>query len=87
MASSFLPAPRHCPTTVIRPIPIPIAAMPFKFSRILVMAWAAMATVQRVDTVDWIASFPNWNMLFSIPDGIPMSRIFLIRPHSGRIDI
>ena len=51
------------------------------------MAWAAMATVPRVDTVDWIASFPNWNMLFSIPDGIPMSRIFLIRPHSGRIDI
>lgn len=47
-----------------------------KFSRILVMAWAAMATVPRVDTVDWIASFPNWNMLFSIPDGIPMSRIF-----------
>lgn len=40
------------------------------------MAWAAMATVPRVDTVDWIASFPNWNMLFSIPDGIPMSRIF-----------
>ena len=33
------------------------------------MAWAAMATVPRVDTVDWIASFPTWTMLFSIPDG------------------
>ena len=51
------------------------------------MAWAAMATVPRVDTVDWIASFPNWNMLFSIPDGIPMSRIFLITRTLKQTDI
>ena len=37
-ASSFLPAPRHCPTTVIRPIPTPIAAIPLRFSRIFVIA-------------------------------------------------
>ena len=48
-----------CPTTVIRPIPTPIAAMPFKFSIMFVMACAAIATVPSVDTVDWIASFPN----------------------------
>ena len=59
--------------------------MPFKFSRILVMAWAAMATVPRVDTVDWIASFPNWNMLFSIPEGIPIYKTLLIKSQSGRI--
>lgn len=38
--------------TVIMPIPIPIAAMPFKFSRIFVIAWAAIAIVPRVETVD-----------------------------------
>lgn len=85
MASSFLPAPRHWPTTVIRPIPTPMAAIPFRFSRMFVIAWAAMAMVPRVDTEDWIDSFPSWNMLFSTPDGIPSERILPIIFPSGRI--
>ena len=52
---SFLPAPIHSPTTFIRPMPIPMAAIPFRFSRIFVIACAAIAAVPRVDTVDWIA--------------------------------
>ena len=75
----------HCPTTVIRPMPIPIAAMPFRFSIIFVIACAAIAIVPIVDTVDWIASFPNWNMAFSIPFGIPTARIILILYKSGLI--
>ena len=50
-----------------------------------VMAWAAMATVPMVETVDWIASFPNWNILFSTPEGIPIFRIMPIWVPSGRI--
>ena len=37
----------------------PIAAIPFRFSRIFVIACAAIAAVPSVETVDWIASFPN----------------------------
>ena len=85
MASSFLPAPMHWPTIVISPIPTPCAATPLRFSRILVTAFAAIAAVPSVETVDWIASFPNWNMLFSIPEGIPIYRTFLIKSQSGRI--
>ena len=75
MASSFLPDPRHCPTTVIRHIPTPIPKTPLTFSNILVIACAAIAAVPIVDTVDWIASLPNWNILFSIPDGTPIASI------------
>ena len=75
----------HCPTTVIRHIPTPSPNIPLRPSRILVIAWAAITAVPIVDTVDCIASFPNWNILFSIPEGIPMARIVLIRLQSGRI--
>ena len=40
---------------------------------------------QVLETVDWIASLPNWNILFSIPDGMPMNSIFLMSEKSGRI--
>ena len=32
-----------------------------------------------------LANFPNWNIAFSIPLGIPRDRILLIRCPSGRI--
>ena len=44
-----------------------------------------MAAVPSVDTVDCIASFPNWNILFSIPDGTPIASIDFISPKSGLI--
>ena len=31
-----------------------------------------MAVTPRVDTLDWIASFPNWNILFSMPRNTDM---------------
>ena len=47
------------------------------------MAWAAMAAVPRVETLDWMASLPNWNMPFSTPEGMPMRRMFRISLPSG----
>ena len=44
-----------------------------------------MAAVPSVDTVDCMASLPNWNMLFSIPEGTPIASIDLISPKSGLI--
>ena len=45
-----------------------------------------MAAVPIRETVDWIASFPNWNMLFSTPDGIPILKILLTSVQSGRME-
>ena len=53
--------------------------------KVTVIACAAIACVPRVETVDWIASFPSWNILFSTPDGIPILRILRIIRKSGRI--
>ena len=52
---------------------------------ILAIPCAAIAAVPISDTVDWIASFPNWNILFSTPDGTPILRILLISSQSGRM--
>ena len=69
----------------MRPMPTASPPIPLMFSKMMAMACAAMAVVPRVDTEDWMASLPNWNMLFSIPDGIPMARIRAIISKSGWI--
>lgn len=83
LASSLSPAPIACPVKVIKPIPIPIGAWLENPSSTEVKAFAAIAAVPRVETEDCIASFPNWNIPFSIPVGIPIPRIFLIVAKSG----
>ena len=69
------------------PIPTPHPAMPFTFSMIAVIACAAIAVVPSVDTLDWIASFPNWNIPFSMPAGTLSHSTFRIMPASGRTAI
>jgi hypothetical protein len=70
--------------TIPRPIPTP--AMLLKPSSTEVIACAAMAVVPSVETVDCMASLPNWNIPFSIPVGIPKVSIILTIGKSGRIE-
>ena len=84
-ASSARPAPMHWPTMVIMPRPTPMGAWLLTSSSVLVIAWAAMAVVPRMDTEDWIISLPNWNMPFSMPVGMPTAMMFRMRGNFGRI--
>ena len=51
----------------------------FQFAIVPVTAFAAIAEVPIVATALITRILPNWNILFSIPFGIAIYRIFLIR--------
>ena len=68
------------------PIPMPHPAIPFTFSKIAVIACAAIAVVPSVETLDWIASLPNWNIPFSTPAGTLSHRTLRIISASGRTE-
>ena len=75
----------HCPATVSRPMPMAWPGITATRSSIWVMAWAAMAAVPRVETVDCTTSLPSWNMEFSTPVGIPTFSTMPIMARLGRI--
>ena len=54
-------------------------------SRVWAMAWAAMAAVEKVATVDCTISLPSWNMAFSTPVGTPTRSTVPITALSGRM--